>query len=754
MTEHKEQLSKDDFALKPLVEDSMSLLKYMQELNDNPERNDTAPALVLRCLTDMGIEKPEDYPKDSEMRLYLEMLREQGIVSFKALSRVAGSQRFQAQIASSLSNAAANGAQLYQMLVVEGGTGSGKDLFKDGIIDALVKHAKVYAVKGCPEHENPLNLLKMDEITPEMLKVFAEKSGLGDRLYEMLRTAVSPCQCCHKKVMGDIDHPTASPNLADIEVEVIRLSNYTGGIQEWKPGQDTPLEKALRKAQRGFVSMNDGFLKIAAEQGKADQRLILLDVPQYRRLPGVHEDGCVDPPAPSPFDAVIFFSTNAKAMSEWLDTIPDKEAFTSRCILLKLPYNLVRVEEERAYMEVMAGYREVAHFDPLALKLIATLAVLSRFKPPERNDLFVHPMEKLRLYQGEKIKVKPLESSRWAEFWSSGGSYSSYSSSSSSSSSNKNEDAVKLTGDAQVSPGLLWKVAGADEGLTGLDMRFMLGLLSSINSLALKGKHKCISAQQVLQILTIAISNKLNNSNQTKEQKETYERCLKWLGSQRGYNTASNFGGTKPELIESEYRRLLKDQFVRVFSPEYEKQAQQLYEDYKLHALAHSEGKPTARHPLYGPIPVNERLLDELDRYRLGKLQTDGLTTEDKKFRGSGLMLALDDARSRFLLQAKEQLAATKPDNDEEDERPLPKFEDNWQTIPELAIAIAAKLDAGISETIEKLLMTEVDSNLSEEEQEQKQAAIKQLKSIGYCDGCLKPVLEYAKRTTVWSYKG
>ncbi len=759
MTENKEQLSKDDFKLTPLVDQPMSFMAYLQDLSEHPERNDPAPRLLLRCLKEMGFDDPEDYKDDPEMRLYIEMLREQGVYSYKVLNRVAGSQRFQTQLASVLANARA----IYRKIVVEGPPASGKNLLGDGLIEALVKKAQVYAIKGCPAHENPLNVLKMDEITPEHLETFARKSGLGERLYEMLRTAVPPCQCCHKKIMGDIDHPNANPNFAELEVEAIRLSKFTGGIGEWMPGQETPLIEALQKSQRGIINLSDEFLAIEPQEGKSDPRLIFQDLTEYRRLPGIEDDGCVKPPAHSPYDAVVFGTTNAKALAQWLETIPDQEAYTSRCVHLKLPYNTVRVAEVRAYKEVVNGYPEKGHFDPLVLKVLATLVVLSRFKAPGNSDYFVHPIDKLRLYQGEKHQIKPLDPSKWAEIWSPtaststyGNPYSSYSSSSSSS-SNKTEDkdAVKLTRDSEVTPALLWQVSGPEEGMTGLDMRFMLGVLSSINSFALGNKHKCINVQQVIQIMTAAIATKLNNSHLTKEQKETYQRSLKWLGGNR--RPGERLGSLNPELIESEYLRLLKEQFVRVFSPDYDERGQQFYEDYKLHGLAYGQSQTTVRHPQFGQIPVNERLLDELDRFRLNKAKSDPLTAEDKKFRGVPLMSELGFARDEFNRRVQEDRAAAKSGDgkdEDEDKTPLPKFQDTWQTIPDLANAIAAKLDSEISELMEKLLKTEILSNLSEEEQQQLAAATEQLKSIGYCDGCIKPVLEYAKRTKVWSYKG
>jgi hypothetical protein len=159
------------------------------------------------------------------------------------------------------------------------------------------------------------------------------------------------------------------------------------------------------------------------------------------------------------------------------------------------------------------------------------------------------------------------------------------------------------------------------------------------------------------------------------------------------------------------------------------------------------------KHPLHGQIPIDHALVDDLDRYRLGKIrrdkagkiERDPLTDDDKKFRGS-INGIISDMRDAF---ADEQ-------GGDAEKRKLSyrNFRDTWETIPELANAIRAKLDAELAMKAERLLTTEVISELTDEEQSQLTRAKQELSQLGFCESCSKPVLEYAKRVKVWAFKG
>jgi hypothetical protein len=271
-------------------------------------------------------------------------------------------------------------------------------------------------------------------------------------------------------VFGTIgNNPNATPNLNVLEVEKIRLEPRSGGVAQWQPGAEYSLAAALKMGNRGILSMPDGFIERKAREGETDERLLLLDATQERRVPAAKTDA-MQVSAPAPLDCVIAATTNSNAYRLFLKTLPDQNAFTSRSARLVLPYNTVRVEEERAYRTVLALATEKADFDPLVLKMLATVAVLSRFAVPASGE-FIHPIDKMRRYNGEiYLDVKPVSSSRYSEIWGS--------------SVKATGGATALAKDEPITIDGLWKAAGEGEALTGLDMRFMLGIVSSINRVA------------------------------------------------------------------------------------------------------------------------------------------------------------------------------------------------------------------------------------------------------------------------------
>jgi predicted Ser/Thr protein kinase len=730
--------------LTPLASKSITFETFLLELNEHPGRADSAAAVLFRAVIAMGEEDIESEPS-AKRRQYLRMLKDLGIPALKAFRHVAGSQRFATQPLSFLRSAGDGGAQRLQMIIFDGGPGCGKDYFKDGIVNALEFYTeeveKIYAVKGCPHNENPINLLKL--LKPEQLKGLAAELEIPD-LAKVVDLACEPCPACYKLLMGTVQEPNETPCFGCIEVVPMRVSSRSTGIADWQPGGKVSLVASLRKANRGFISMPDAFIERESRPGETDERLVLLDVTQYHRLPGETDaDGNVS--SNSPHDAIILATTNRNALDNFLDSVPDKGAFTSRAAILRLPYNTIRCEEVRAYESELKKYRNRSHFDPLVLEVIATLAVLSRLAKPRKKGKFVHPLDILKLYQGDSIQPKLRSESDFNKVWeaSSSGSYSHGGKANNwGPAQSSDDDEVKtlaIPDDMPITTDLLWSIADPEEGMNGLDMRLMMGLLSSINQLGLKkpGKEKCVSSLEVLGILRAVIAKKAKATNtNTKEQQEVYDRCLKWLG---GAPVPGAEPSSTPDIIESEYRLMLRDMLLGIFAPDYEARAQKLFADYRLHATALMEGKPTIKDPQLGTIPASAALVDELDRHRVGKGPKEDLTEKDKAFRGqldSLISIIRDDYNEQQ--HGKE---AVKP------------FKVNWDTIPDMAIAIRGKLDTEVGKLIDKLITTEVKSDLNTYELEQLELAEKALQDLGFRHGLHKPILEYAKRTKVWSFK-
>lgn len=746
-------------SLDPIARPDISYDEFLGSLPQHVERAWCSPAVILKAIEAMGFEKAED-EKDPERKQYLEMLQELGYKSYLAFKHVAGSQRFiQDVLVRMLESATTGGDEIRKYLIIEGPSGSGKDYIADGVVNALEMYGTVYTVVDCPDHENPLNLLKLFERKHrKVLEDIAKETGLGDRLFTLLKVASMPCAHCRKLVMGCKDHPKEQPNFDDVKVRPLDISQSTIGVAKWEPGDDHTLVAALRQGNRGFVNLPDAFIHRELEPGKTDERLLLLSAPQYRRLPGLSDEGPTNGVAPpSPMDTFIVASTNRIAFEEFLKTVPDKEAFTLRAVLAKKPYNLVRVEEVRAYNEIWSNFEKRPALDPLVMKIIATVAILSRYTPPDKDKPFAHPLDMMRLYQGEQLKVKPRPASDWSKVWSTDGSSSSSSDygydrfGSRPAATPASTGGGTLSAEAQLNTALLWKVAPKQEGMAGLDMRTMPRILGAIKDYGLKRKDECVNSIQVILLLRAIIASRLEQSSLTEEQQQYLRRCLKWLGGKtnaqqamaalEGADSEPSIGTATPDLVEAEYRRMLRDCLLKAFAPDYEERAQELFETYRLYAPAIFEGKKTVNDKKIGgqtPVENGASLVDELDCFRLGKTKGSFLSDTDKEFRGK-LDAVIGMLREQYVAEMGQENAKN--------------FKVTWTTIPDLAQAIRNKLDGEIGTLIEKLITTEVASDLKEFERQQLERADKALKDMGFCDKTRKPVLEYAKRTKVWSFK-
>ena len=106
----------------------------------------------------------------------------------------------------------------------------------------------------------------------------------------------------------------------------------------------------------------------------------------------------------------------------------------------------------------------------------------------------------------------------------------------------------------------LWVAAGDDEGRSGLDFGFMLSSVSQLCELGLQSKHKSITALSAVGYLKARVERELQRPGLADAQKKVLERSKKHLSM-----VMSKYGTV--ELIESEYRRLLKAQVLQAFSP-------------------------------------------------------------------------------------------------------------------------------------------------------------------------------------------
>ncbi|WP_404448787.1 PrkA family serine protein kinase [Sutcliffiella horikoshii] len=258
----------------------------------------------------------------------------------------------------------------------------------------------VYAIKGCPMHEDPLHLiphhLREDFYNEYGVRIEGNLSPLnmmrlekeyGGRIEDML---VERIFLSENQRVGIGTFSPSDPKSQDI-------ADLTGSIDfstiaEFGSESDPRayrFDGELNKANRGMMEFQ--------EMLKCDEKFLwhLLSLTQE----GNFKAGRF---ALISADELIVAHTNE---TEYRSFISNKknEALHSRIIVMPVPYNLRLSEEERIY-EKMINESDVAdvHIAPHTLRVAAMFTILTRLKEAKRGDIDL--VKKMRLYDGESVE--------------------------------------------------------------------------------------------------------------------------------------------------------------------------------------------------------------------------------------------------------------------------------------------------------------------------------------------------------------
>jgi len=258
----------------------------------------------------------------------------------------------------------------------------------------------VYAIKGCPMHEDPLHL-----IPPNLRDDFYKEYGIriegnlsplntlrleqeyGGRIEDVI---VERIFFSEDKRVGIGTFSPSDPKSQDI-------ADLTGSIDfstiaEYGSESDPRayrFDGELNKANRGIMEFQ--------EMLKCDEKFLwhLLSLTQE----GNFKAGRF---ALISADEMIVAHTNE---SEYRSFITNKknEALHSRIIVMPIPYNLKVSEEERIYKKMIAQ-SDIAdvHIAPHALRTAAIFSILTRLKPSKLRGIDL--IKKMKLYDGENVE--------------------------------------------------------------------------------------------------------------------------------------------------------------------------------------------------------------------------------------------------------------------------------------------------------------------------------------------------------------
>jgi serine protein kinase len=291
-----------------------------------------------------------------------------------------------------------------RILLFMGPVGGGKSTIVTLLKRGLEKYTRtdegaVYAIKGCPMHEEPLHLI------PEVLRPDIEREyGIyieGDL-----------CPVCRLNL-----EEKWGGRHEDVPVQRIVFSEKNRiGIGTFSPSdpksQDiTELTGSIDLSTIGLYGVEsdprayrfDGELNIAnrglmefIEMLKSDEKFLygLLTLTQEQSI----KTGRF---AMIYADEVILSHTNE---AEYLNFIANKrsEALQDRIIVIRVPYNLRVSDEIRIYEKLLrqSALKDV-HIAPHTLRVASIFAVLTRLEPSKRAGMSL--MKKLKLYDGEDV---------------------------------------------------------------------------------------------------------------------------------------------------------------------------------------------------------------------------------------------------------------------------------------------------------------------------------------------------------------
>ncbi|MBM7646841.1 serine protein kinase [Scopulibacillus daqui] len=327
----------------------------------------------------------------------------------------------------------------------------------------------IYAIKGCPMHEDPLHLiphhLREDFYKEYGIKIEGNLSPLNTMRLEkeyggcIEDVIIERIFLSEDKRVGIGTFSPSDPKSQDI-------ADLTGSIDfstiaEYGSESDPRayrFDGELNKANRGIMEFQ--------EMLKCDEKFLwhLLSLTQE----GNFKAGRF---ALISADELIVAHTNE---SEYRSFISNKknEALHSRIIVMPIPYNLKVSDEERIYEKMIKESDMDVHIAPHALRTAAIFSVLTRLKESESRGIDL--IKKMRLYDGENVEGF------------------------------NNADLQELKNEFQ------------DEGMTGIDPRYVINRISSA---IIKKDVPSINALDILRSIKEGLGQ---HASISKEDKERY----------------------------------------------------------------------------------------------------------------------------------------------------------------------------------------------------------------------------------------
>ncbi|WP_127532945.1 PrkA family serine protein kinase [Paenibacillus kobensis] len=355
---------------------------------------------------------------------------------------------------------------------VSGGKSTIVTMLKRGLEKYSREHrGSVFAIKGCPMHEDPLHLI------PHELRQEVERELGGVRIEGSL------CPSCQMRLKTEFNN-----DIENVLVERVVISEENRvGIGTFSPSDPKSQDIADLTGSIDFSTITefgsesdprayrfDGELNKANRGLMEFQEMLKCDEKFLWNLLSLTQEGNFKAGrfALISADELIIAHTNE---SEYKAFISNKknEALQSRMIVMPIPYNLRVTDEEKIYDKLIAqSDMKHIHIAPHALRSAAIFSILTRLKETKKQGIDI--VKKMRMYDGEEVEGF------------------------------KEADLKEMQSEF------------IEEGMSGIDPRYVINRISSA---LIKQDLQCINALDVLRALKDGLDQ---HPSITKDEREKY----------------------------------------------------------------------------------------------------------------------------------------------------------------------------------------------------------------------------------------
>ena len=373
-----------------------TFLDYLEILRENPDVAKLAHKRIYDTIMSKGVETLKGEEKPRIKKIYgNETIKKYGFFRDEFF----GIDNVIMKIVNYLHSASMKGEESRQVLYLVGPVGAGKSSLVEALKNALVQCEPIYAIKGCPMHEEPLHLVpnhlrpKFNELLGVQIegdlcpickyKLLNEYNGE----YENVPVETTGFSIRSRKGIGVV--PPVDPNNQDTSI-------LTGAIDISKMDiypEDDPrifsLNGAFNVGNRGLVEFIEVF------KNDVEYLHTIITATQEKSIPSPGKGSMIY------FDGLIIAHSNE---AEWNRFKSDhtNEAILDRIVKVEVPYCLELAEEVKIYEKILNKSNFKAHIAPHTIEIAAMFAILSRLTPSAKVD----PITKLKIYNGEDLVEK------------------------------------------------------------------------------------------------------------------------------------------------------------------------------------------------------------------------------------------------------------------------------------------------------------------------------------------------------------